>query len=297
MHTRRGKICDRRTVARLTAAGCVVLSLLLIYACSSGPVNTTVNTVDVAGPPPTVEPTPEFAVQQSDPNLDYSKFDHSSEAHTRMPCLLCHVRSEEFTAPKRSGHMPCSSCHVQQFADPNSKMCTICHTDTATGDVKRFPPLRSFNIKFDHARHMSQTGCATCHSPTGRGVALSIPQGARAHATCFQCHGPETESGGRNIGSCNTCHEPGRPTRVSESAKAFKFKFSHRAHARNNCTACHTVLAGMARGRQVASPATAMHFASGRGQSCGNCHNGKRAFGADDFANCKRCHEGSTFKF
>ena len=214
-----------------------------------------------------------------------------------MPCLLCHVRSDEYTTPKLSGHTPCSSCHVQQFADAGSKMCSICHTDAAAGAVKQFPPLRSFNIKFDHGRHLPQTGCGTCHQPTGRVAALSVPMGSRAHATCFQCHEPQREVDGRNIGSCSTCHEPGRPTRATESAKAFNFKFSHRSHARNNCSTCHTVLAGTARGSQVTSPVTAMHFAPARGQSCGNCHNGKRAFGADDFANCKRCHEGSTFKF
>ena len=285
-----------RTV-QIAAVCAVILWMLSGYACSSGPANTAVNNGNVVSPAATSEPTPEFAVQQSDPNLDYSKFDHSSAAHTRMPCLLCHVRSEEYTSPKLAGHTPCSACHVQQFADSNSKMCTICHTDVTTGAVKNFPPLRSFNIKFDHAGHLSQTGCATCHSPTGRGAALSIPAGARAHATCFQCHEPQAEVAGRNIGSCNTCHEPGRPTRTSESAKAFKFKFSHRSHSRNDCSICHTVLAGTARGRQVTAPVTAMHFSSGRGQSCGNCHNGKRAFGADNFANCKRCHEGNTFQF
>jgi hypothetical protein len=30
--------------------------------------------------------------------------------------------------------------------------------------------------------------------------------------------------------------------------------------------------------------------------SCRNCHNNKRAFG-EEFASCKRCHQGQTFRF
>jgi c(7)-type cytochrome triheme protein len=146
---------------------------------------------------------------------------------------------------------------------------------------------------------LRQTNCATCHKPTRRGAALSIPKGSAAHSNCFSCHGVQTTIAGKNIGSCDTCHAPGRPPRTSEWAKAFGMNFSHREHARGkqSCSACHTVKAGAARGRQVSSPQPAMHFASPRAMSCASCHNGKKAFGANDFKNCKRCHEGTTFKF
>ena len=228
---------------------------------------------------------------------DFSKFQHSNPMHTRLPCLLCHVRTERSTSPKLPAHMPCAGCHVQQFAGNTSPMCTICHTDTG---VKSFPPLRSFNIQFDHNRHIRQTNCATCHKSSRRGVAFSVPSGANAHVTCFQCHGPRKEIGGRNIGSCGECHQPGRPVRGSEWAKAFTVNFSHQEHIRQgnmNCAVCHTVQAGASRGKQVSAPAASMHFAPAGSVSCGGCHNNKRAFGPGDFTNCKRCHEGKTFKF
>lgn len=242
---------------------------------------------------------PQFSVidEAIEPVQDYSKFQHSNPMHSRLPCLLCHTRAEGLTTPKRSGHMPCAGCHIEQFANNQSPLCIICHT--ATG-VKPFPPLRSFNIQFDHGKHLRQTNCVTCHKPTRRGVALSIPTGAAAHQTCFQCHGPRTEVGGRNIGSCGVCHQPGRPVRGSEWAKAFEVNFSHQEHGRKgnvSCSACHTVRAGMARGRQVSSPIAAMHFAPSGRESCASCHNNKRAFGNSDFTNCKKCHEGKTFKF
>lgn len=226
---------------------------------------------------------------------DFSRFLHDSPQHRRMPCLLCHVRTDNSTTPKMPGHTPCSSCHVQQFADNQNPICTICHTAT---DVKPFPPLRSFSVQFNHARHTRQTNCATCHKPSRQGVALSIPSGRNAHATCFQCHGPRTMAGDRNIGSCSVCHQLGRPVRISDTAKAFSVNFSHAEHARKNlnCSACHSVRAGSGLGIQVSKPAAAMHFAPAGTQSCASCHNNKRAFG-EDFTQCKRCHEQRTFKF
>ncbi len=224
------------------------------------------------------------------------RFRHSDPQHQRMPCLLCHQRTDNSPRIKRGGHSPCSGCHVEQFAQTSGPLCTICHSDSG---VRAFPALRSFNAKFDHGRHLRQTNCSTCHKPTRNGVALSIPKGSAAHSTCFTCHGPQTTIAGKNIGSCDTCHSPGRLARTSEWAKAFSMNFNHSEHGRGrqSCTTCHTVRAGVSRSRQVTSPLASMHFASAKAQSCASCHNGKKAFGANDFKNCKRCHEGSTFKF
>lgn len=226
---------------------------------------------------------------------NYSQFQHSNPAHARMPCALCHKRDDNSATPKFSGHTPCSGCHVQQFADNTNPICSICHT--ATG-LKRFPRLQSFSTRFDHARHRRQTNCATCHKPSRRGVALSMPSGLGAHNTCYQCHGPRTEIGGKNIGSCGVCHTQGRPTRNSDWAAAFAKNFDHSDHrGALNCSSCHAVKAGMPRGRQVSAPVASMHFAGSRTLSCATCHDNKRAFGGNDFSDCKRCHQGTTFKF
>lgn len=241
--------------------------------------------------------TAENEAKLAEPEQQYTKFQHSEPQHARMPCLICHKRQEGLTTPRFPGHLPCSGCHVQQFADNKNPICTICHTETG---VKPFPPLRSFNVTFNHGKHLRQTGCATCHKPSRGGVALSVPSTVRAHQTCFQCHGPRTEVGGRNIGSCGTCHQPGRPVRNSDQSRAYAINFSHDEHARRgnlNCAACHTVLAGSARGRQVTSPLPSMHFAPAGKASCLSCHNDRRAFGIKDPTNCRRCHEGRTFRF
>ena len=166
--------------------------------------------------------------------------------------------------------------------------------------MKAFPALQSFNFSFDHGKHVRQTNCATCHRPARQGVAFSIPSGAAAHATCFQCHTPEKEVAGRNIGSCSVCHQAGRPASITTAAKAFTENFSHQRHlsgGKMNCAACHTVRAVRSLGEQVSSPVAKVHSAPGGTQSCASCHNNKRAFGPGDFSNCKRCHQGNSFKF
>src|SRR5262249_31063732 len=64
--------------------------------------------------------------------LDYSKFQHDSRYHARLPCLLCHRRDSNAAVPKLPGasqHLPCAGCHAQQFASTDGPICTICHTE------------------------------------------------------------------------------------------------------------------------------------------------------------------------
>lgn len=242
----------------------------------------------------------------AEPQTDYSRFTHANPQHARLPCLLCHQRADNSPRPVRSaGHTPCSGCHTQQFADASSPICTICHANPPSPVVKPFPRLRSFNVLFDHARHARgaarpRSDCSACHRPQGRGgVALSIPAGFGAHTTCFQCHTPNAQSGGRDISSCNTCHRLGSYRRTPETAPAFRVNFGHAEHTRKGlgCAECHTLRAGAGQGRQVTSPQPLMHHANARAQSCMTCHNGRRAFGGDDFSDCKKCHEGNTWHF
>jgi c(7)-type cytochrome triheme protein len=154
-------------------------------------------------------------------------------------------------------------------------------------------------VRFDHARHKT-ADCSTCHKPASRGVALSIPVGFSAHTTCYECHNPRAQAGGRDISSCGTCHRAGRYRRTPVQTAAYRVNFSHAEHGRRqglNCDDCHEVKAGMPQMRQVTSPAPSQHNPSSRAQSCMACHDNQRAFGGDDFSDCKRCHEGPTFRF
>jgi c(7)-type cytochrome triheme protein len=290
----RASLVRRRLSLAAVASACLVFALtLLLSANASTPEH---------APGDDASAGAEFAAE---PQTDYSRFTHTNPQHARLPCLLCHKREDNSPRPVRSaGHTPCSGCHTQQFADSSSPICTVCHADPQSAAVKPFPSLRSFNMTFDHAKHSRggarpANACATCHSPEGRGVALSIPAGLSAHTTCFRCHTPGSQSAGRDISSCNTCHRFSSYRRTPESAPAFRVNFSHAEHTRKGlgCTECHAVRAGAGQGRQVSSPQPLMHHASARAQSCMSCHNDKRAFGGDDFSDCKRCHQGNAWRF
>lgn len=238
---------------------------------------------------------------------DFARFSHASEAHRATACDSCHRRDTNAAAPRLPGHAACTDCHLQQFvSSPPSQMCSICHTnlESANPPVKNFPRLASFNVRFDHAQHTSGAGragegCAACHAPARRGVALTIPAGLGAHEGCFRCHTPGARSAGRDISSCGACHGLARYSRTPANSRAFALGFSHAAHgARQNltCASCHDVRAGLPQSRQVTSPRPAQHFAPARSRSCASCHDNRRAFGGEDFSDCKRCHRGATFR-
>lgn len=283
----KGKVGAPAAVRRAALTAAVVLfGLAWVLASASAPA------------PGVYAPVPDASASSgAEEGKDWSRFNHSNPMHNRLPCLLCHVRQDNAARPKRTAHMPCAGCHMEQFAKNEGPMCAICHNDEKGAGLKAFPPLRSFSSKFNHQVHARQTGCATCHRPSRGGVALSVPAGIRAHTTCYQCHGPKTVIGERNIGSCGVCHEPGRPVRNSDRAKAYTFNFSHAKHRKDmSCAACHQVRPGSARDRQVTEPLAAMHFAPPNVRSCASCHNKKDAFG-EDFSDCKSCHTGPTFSF
>jgi c(7)-type cytochrome triheme protein len=245
------------------------------------------------------------------PEVDYSKFLHTSQRHSSLACTSCHQRSDNSATPRFPGHSACTSCHLGQFTTPAIPMCVICHSDTNSNKppVRNFPASfkERFNVKFDHAQHLKgsarpQNGCSGCHSsPVNRGVGLSIPANLAAHNGCYSCHTPESRSAtGREIASCGVCHEQKAYTPTTTAARAFRYAFSHAEHGarqRLSCTECHNVTAGAAQRRQVSSPSAAQHFFTSRGTSCASCHNGKRTFGGDlGFNDCRKCHSGSTFK-
>lgn len=230
---------------------------------------------------------------------NYSQFKHETRDHARMPCLLCHRRPDNSarpTLPGKDSHTPCTGCHAQEFSNAANEICLICHTNLRSGKIKRFPPLRSFTVRFDHAKHAG-AACATCHRRKRNGIGFSIPARLNAHVTCYRCHTPGSKAEGRDISSCETCHQPGRFVRASEGAASYRVGFTHAGHNESGCIDCHRVVAGRPRGRQVLSPVPLNHHAKPRALSCATCHDGERAFGGDDFSACKRCHKGSVWHF
>jgi c(7)-type cytochrome triheme protein len=252
-----------------------------------------------------------LAVLGQGPDLDYSRFLHTSQRHSSQPCTACHQRNDNSATPRFPGHKACTSCHLAQFVTPSVPMCVICHSDVNSSNppLKSFPARfnESFNVKFDHAQHLTgvarpASGCAACHSRVrSRTAALSIPASLSAHNQCYSCHTPGSKTNsGREMASCGVCHDQRGFGRTPANARAFRYAFSHAKHGpgqRLSCADCHATTAGASQTSQVSSPATAEHFPTSRGKSCFSCHNGGRAFGGDlAFKDCRRCHSGATFR-
>lgn len=240
----------------------------------------------------------------AEPQARRVTFNHTLVQHAQVPCLLCHRRDTNAAAIRLPGHSPCAGCHAQEFASSTGTLCSVCHVDPASGSLRGFPPLRSFNVRFDHARHdrgsaRPREACAACHGAGRRGAGLAIPSGVSAHSTCFVCHQPGSVSRGRDISSCGTCHAIGRYTPTPTAAAAFRVGFSHATHRSEGltCSDCHTVRSGLRQSRQVTSPVASQHRRLTRTFSCATCHDDVRAFGGDDFSDCKRCHTGATWHF
>jgi c(7)-type cytochrome triheme protein len=236
-----------------------------------------------------------------------TKFAHTIPRHAELACDSCHRREGNSPRPRWPEHDDCKSCHLPQFVTRGGGLCMNCHSSLEGNDppVKAFPSLTEFNMRFDHASHMAggarpEQGCASCHRPARRGVALTIPAGASAHENCYSCHTPGTRGAAGDISTCATCHAQGGYRRTPTGARAFSVSFSHATHGARQglrCDECHQVRAGVGQGRQVTATRPTQHFGSGRAQSCMTCHNNRRVFGGDDFADCKRCHKNQTFRF
>lgn len=233
------------------------------------------------------------------------KFSHSAPMHSSLPCLLCHRRktnSAQPSMPGGSAHVPCAGCHAKEFQDSANPICVICHTNVQSGALKPFPTLKSFGMTFDHYGHLKMEGvtCSACHYPTNAGIALSIPAGLDAHVLCYRCHTSHVEAGSRDISSCGICHQLGSYVGTPEFMRGFKVGFSHAKHGTTQnltCSDCHQLQKDQPLQKQISMPQPLNHHASGRALSCMTCHNGKRAFGGDDFSVCKRCHKSSTWHF
>lgn len=65
--------------------------------------------------------------------------------------------------------------------------------------------------------------------------------------------------------------------------------FSHDFHTRKGmkCSDCHYKLFSITGGRSKKATMQEME----KGQSCGACHSGQKAFSVKDKVNCKKCHK------
>ena len=239
--------------------------------------------------------------QESVPND--SKFKHDNLNHSRLPCLYA-------IAARRIRRSPCcqeamATCLApvvmlgsSRILPARSARSVIRIRRQARETVSAIEQLQhEIRSRAPHENERRWLYYLSSTFACRRGDDNSC--GLNAHVTCYQCHGPQAKSGDRNISTCGVCHEPGRNVRTRETAPAFRVGFSHAKHDKSEgltCNECHRVRIGVAQRLQV-TPQPLNHHAAAGAFSCMSCHNGKRAFGGDDFSVCTRCHTRTTWHF
>ncbi len=162
-------------------------------------------------------------------------------------------------------------------------------------------------VTFSHRTHVALAGnrCTGCHPATFP----MLKRGTRpdhaamgAGRSCGACHDGKQAFGVRDSSACGTCHVAAAARAVAGGAVARarpaphrypkspdspgRVTFRHESHVRGgvSCTACHPKLFRMTAAAPLAGGG--MHA---RG-ACGACHDGTKAFAAEDGASCARCH-------
>jgi len=171
-------------------------------------------------------------------------------------------------------------------------------------------------VTFSHATHVAFAAntCTGCHP---RPFRMLRPTHLTDHASmnsggsCGACHDGKQAFGVREAGSCGTCHVGSNPRGMAvrtgaadSSAPAAARKlpkphaypaaeyspgrvtFRHETHVKRaaGCAACHPRPFAM---RAVPPlPDGGMHASA----ACGACHDGAKAFAAEDQEACERCH-------
>lgn len=79
---------------------------------------------------------------------------------------------------------------------------------------------------------------------------------------------------------------PGKTTEFA-GGPIGKVVFDGKLHADKGlkCDACHTKIFAMKKGAKITMAAM------NKGENCGACHNGSKAFASSDPKNCKTCHK------
>jgi c(7)-type cytochrome triheme protein len=167
--------------------------------------------------------------------------------------------------------------------------CVACHPQP----FKILHPTRRTN----HEEMNAGRSCGMCHD--GRKAF-----GTGDQAACQSCHiglpkkgeAPSPAGAGKRAAAAAPAAKPAAPAvragpgdvRLAKSAGSpGSVTFRHATHggAKSRCDQCHPALFAM-KSAGAALEKSAMY----EGKTCGACHDGKKAFGVDDAAQCQRCH-------
>lgn len=211
-------------------------------------------------------------------------------------CTSCHgvgIEPDKVQAG-RDQHRPCQECHAAEFRTQGQGICLSCHL---RNDPFRPNPLRlPTGVESEwrapdapevpHASHQAAgVPCESCHAVTA-GVKPRPPE--LGHAACATCHVVERvpkklpQGTPVTLDRCASCHVPASEPEPRDGSRRpwstrdlFRHDDNHRTP--QSCPSCH-----------FQNGPAALTFPTM--QSCGSCHDGRKAFTIVGPRECGRCH-------
>jgi c(7)-type cytochrome triheme protein len=222
-------------------------------------------------------------------------FSHKSHAVKGFKCNDCHggvfnMRHTDgvMTMTRMYGGKDCGHCHNGKVAFASTQ-CGSCHRGGAAsgGGTVEFSGGGYGKVAFSHQAHIaSGLKCQDCHvaifnyKKTGGMTMSAMDKGQY----CGACHDGKKAFASEQCGKCHQGAKKDGGTIAYEGGGTGKVTFSHDNHIAMGlkCRECHAKLFGY---RKTSGKMTMAGM--NQGLFCGGCHNGKRAFAADD---CGKCH-------
>jgi len=230
------------------------------------------------------------------------------DCHTSIFQLKAHSaeKNGDFTMESLYQGRYCGACHNGKTAFASNTQCARCHIGvTGYGEIEKKGEIEVKTAKgpesamvfgsgdsqaeFRHEKH-SSFGCNDCH--TGifamKKGANNVTMGAiYAGKFCGACHNGKKAFAAYD---CSKCHPSMAVTGKSGPKGTIAFgtgdnlaEFKHAVHtAKFGCSECHPKIFPMAK-TKLGMTMDKLNA----GKFCGACHNGKKAFSADD---CGKCH-------
>ena len=208
-----------------------------------------------------------------------------SRTTANVSCKSCHdetmKKGTRYTMAQMEQGKSCGKCHNGKIAFPLSD-CITCHrVRDLTINVRETGP-----VGFTHQHHAGRNSCHDCHPKlfvAGRNKPVGMAAMEKGKS-CGACHDGTKAFA---VAECIKCHTVSDVTlKVRETGPV---PFTHRAHAgRQSCVDCHHQIYPFGKVKPVGMAAME------KGQSCGVCHDGKKAFAVSD---CARCHPVKDLTF
>jgi c(7)-type cytochrome triheme protein len=229
-------------------------------------------------------------------------FNHEKHATSGMKCTVCHPKvfvmkrgANKITMPDIYQGRFCGSCHdgTKGFDIRN---CGKCHPGMKVPGKITYPEPVLGSVTYSHEAHLanSRLTCSSCHMKPFAMKAHTAPLRMRHMYDglyCGKCHNGREAFG---LNRCSSCHSAVGPyggrnrdgTVGYRGGRLGRVVYSHRTHRQFVCKTCHPSPFAMKGGASGITMAKMY-----RGESCGQCHNGAKAFSA---RNCVRCHTSSV---